>query len=518
MAQVATTRGVRVSFTWNGFALGLVVAAALIAVLGSVFWVGYQGSDDGSYVDAALAWYLHFPRVGHSHWALRYPIVFALDAGFRIFGIRELAIGASMLAYLFALAAVSIWMLQRWFGVAESLIFVVVFCAMPGVIVISTYANADITELFYVATSFAFYCAAYESSRPRGLLVCAGIAAGLAFMTRETTAGLILAYGLLFLFRPGIKRTDYFFMGFGFAILILAEMAYFTVEVGNPLWRFTIDLHHDTVDRAGAIQPGQVLDSSGNLDIGGSIVAPLLVFFASQKYAAIFYSMLCLIPLLIRRGWNNMQRTFLIAATVLFVAWAGFIIFNASLLYLVARYFVVTAWVAAIFVAIGLVRLWPARPRLAALLLVALLSSDALCLYVEDTDPIQASRAAIAVAMRTHEPVYTDPITKRRGRFVAQVSGVASDIIAARPKPGSLYVLAPDNLARCVDPDCAPYLAHPISTRGMTKIEQITPPPRAIGALLDKLKLTRLIPQQIRRKLIQPNSGVTVYRVGDHAG
>ncbi|MGH6680346.1 MAG: hypothetical protein ACREDL_15795, partial [Bradyrhizobium sp.] len=137
------TRVVHAPVGWAGFIAALVIGALVIAVLGTVFWVGYQGSDDGSYVDAALAWYRHFPQVGHSHWALRYPIVFALDLGFRIFGISELAVGLSMLAYLFALAAVSIWMLQRWFGLAESLIFVVVFCAMPGVIVISTYANED---------------------------------------------------------------------------------------------------------------------------------------------------------------------------------------------------------------------------------------------------------------------------------------------------------------------------------------------------------------------------------------
>ena len=95
---------------------------------------------------------------------------------------------------------------------------------------------------------------------------------------------------------------------------------------------------------------------------------------------------------------------------------------------------------------------------------------------------------------------------------------MADDIIAAKPRPGSLYVLAPDNLARCYDVACAAYLVHPISTRGMTKIKKIVPPPRAIGSLLDRLNLTRLIPRQIRRKLIQPNSGVTVYRVGGHAG
>ena len=96
--------------------LAALISAMMIGVLGTLFWVGYQGTDDGSYVDAALAWYRHFPQIGHSHWDLRYPIIFALDIGFAIFGVNEVAVGMTMLAYLFAVVVVSIWLLQRWFG------------------------------------------------------------------------------------------------------------------------------------------------------------------------------------------------------------------------------------------------------------------------------------------------------------------------------------------------------------------------------------------------------------------
>jgi 4-amino-4-deoxy-L-arabinose transferase-like glycosyltransferase len=512
MAASDQTRQTFDAFGRNQFIISLLAAAAVIAVLGTVFWVGYQGTDDGSYVDGALAWYRHFPQVGHSHWDLRYPIIFALDLGFWIFGIGELAIGASMLVYLFAVVAVSIWMLQRWFGFRESLLFIAIFCAMPGVIVISTFANAEIPELFYVVVSFACYCAAFESDRPRFLLLCAGLAAGLAFATRETTIGLILAYGLLFLFRPGMRRSDYLLIGLGFAIIILLEMAYFEFEVGNPLWRFTLDVHHDAVDRSGVLGPGQVLDKEGNLDLGGPF-SPLLVFFASQKYALIFYAMLCVLPMLLRSAWNSSQRTFLVAGGMLFVSWGGFIIFNVWLLYLVPRYFVVTAWVAAMFAAIGLIRLWREWPRLAGILLLAVMASDAAALYVENIDPSQASRAAIEVALQRHEPVITDAATRRRGRFVAQIMGVGDRIIAGRPKSGFLYVLAPDDLAQCHDVSCGYDPADFSDIHDWTEIARIVPPPRAIGAVLDRLGLTSMIPDQIRKKLIQPNSGVVVYRV-----
>jgi len=269
------------------FIVAVLVASGVILTLGTVFWDGYHGTDDGSYVDGALAWYRHFPYVGNSHWDLRYPVVLALDAGFWILGIRELAIGASMLAYLLGLVTVSIWLLQRWFGLVEALIFTVIFCALPGIIVVSTYANADIPELFYVAVSLACYCVASESDHPRYLLVCAGLAAGLAFATRETTLGLIVAYGLLFLFRPGMKRPEYFLIGLGFAVIILLEMAYFEIEVGNPLWRFTLDVHHDIVDRSTALAPGQVIDREGNLGGPPGAVSDFL------RDAKIFSHLLC---------------------------------------------------------------------------------------------------------------------------------------------------------------------------------------------------------------------------------
>jgi 4-amino-4-deoxy-L-arabinose transferase-like glycosyltransferase len=503
---------VRGSLSGRNFVLALLFAAAVIAFLGTVFWVGYQGTDDGSYVDAALAWYRHFPQVGHSHWDLRYPIIFAVDAGFLLFGVNEFAVGVSMLAYLFAVVAVSVWVLQRWFGFVESLVFVAVFCAMPGVLVLSTIANAEIPELFFVVLSLTCYCASLGANRPWFLLLSAGLCSGLAFATRETTLGLVLAYGLLFLFNPQMKRRDYCWIGLGFVLILLLEMGFYQFEIGNPLWRFTLDAHHDAVNRSTALAPGQVLDKEGNFGLGGPL-SFLAVFFVSQKYALTFYAMLGLLPVLVRSTWNAGQRTFLSAAGTLFAAWAGFIILNVWLLYLVPRYFVVTAWVAAMLAAIGFVQLGRGRPRIAIIGVAAVLLSDAAALYVENTDPNQASRATIEAAIAANEPIYTDARTKRLGRFIAQNRGVGDRIIVGPPTKGALYALAPDNLAECHQASCGFDPGAFVDKDRWTERARYVPPPRAIGAVLDRLGLTPLIPAQIRKKLVEPNSGVTIYRV-----
>jgi hypothetical protein len=406
-------------------------------------------------------------------------------------------------------------MLQRWFGPLESAIFIAIFCTMPGVIVLSTIANADIPELLYVAGSLAFYFAACESASPRRLLLCAGVCAGIAFATRETSAGLIAAYGLLFLFRPVVNRFNYLLIAAGFAIVIALEMGYFAWETGNPLWRFTFDVHHDVVDRAAVLGTGQVIDREGNLAIGGEIgkfVSPLFIFFVTQKYGLLFYLMLATLPAIVHRSWSANRKTFLIVAAALFVAWACFIIFNAGLLYLVPRYFVVTAWVATIVSAIGLARMWKERPRLAASLFAVTLATNGICLYVENTDPNQPSRAAIEVAKQSRETVYTDPVTLRRGRFIAQIDGVADRIAAGAPHRGALYVFSSDNMPPCRKEHCGITAADILAVKRGQEIAQIVPPPRAIGRMLDALRLTPLIPPQIRKKLIRPNSGVIVYR------
>lgn len=498
------------------FFMVIALAAVTIAFLGAAFWVGYQGTDDGSYIDAALTWRDHFPLVGRSHWELRYPVIVVLDTAFWMFGVNVAAVGASMLACLFAVVALSIWILQRWFGAWESVIFVAIFCTLPGALVLSTVANADVPELFLVVASLAFYFSACRSFHSKWLLLGAGIAAGLAFATRETSIGLMIAYAILFVFVPGIPRRDYLFLASGFLAVVGLEMCYFFVQTGNPLWRFTLDVHHDSVDRSTALQVGKVIDREGNFSVGGPMgkfVAPVLVFLVTQKYGLVYYALLGSLAFLLCRAWTNRQTFILVTLGIVFLAWAGFVILNTGLLYLVPRYFLVNAWIASFVSAIALARLFETRTRLAAAILTTLLAASTVCLWVENTDPNRPSRVAVELAATSGKTVYTDAVTRRRGRFIAQLRGVTGRIRDGHPAVGTLYVLVPENLSRCESEHCSSYVPDRSTILRWRAVAQTAPSPPILGRALENSGLARIIPDQIFRKIARPGSDVFVYQV-----
>lgn len=65
-------------------------------------------------------------------------------------------------------------------------------------------------------------------------------------------------------------------------------LSYF-VLTGDPLYRLTIDFHHDLVDR-NAVQ--SIFDPEGNLHVGGTagvIVDPLLMLFFNKIFGLLFW-------------------------------------------------------------------------------------------------------------------------------------------------------------------------------------------------------------------------------------
>ena len=72
-------------------ALAILIIVATIAADLSFRWrpTGYFGgtTDDQRYVEAALAWLIHGPHAGTTHWSLRHPLVLAVAASFKTFGI-----------------------------------------------------------------------------------------------------------------------------------------------------------------------------------------------------------------------------------------------------------------------------------------------------------------------------------------------------------------------------------------------------------------------------------------------
>jgi 4-amino-4-deoxy-L-arabinose transferase-like glycosyltransferase len=497
------------------------VSVLLVAALGALYWVGYQGADDGSYVDAAVAWLRDGPAVGDSHWSVRYPIILTVAGSMALLGERTLALGLPFLLALLGTALITVRLMTRRLGTREATLFALLFLTMPGSIVLASFASDDVLELFLVVVSVALYLGATDAGGARrlALLLGAGLFAGLAFLGRETTAGLVLAYGVLFLVRPGLPRLGFVAIGAGFCAVVLGESAFHWIAVGDPLYRWRLDSTHDVVDRAAeaarTAAAGNVLDREGNLSLGVALT-PLLMFLVSQKYGLAFYlGALGTVPLLRGRVRGARARTVLIVALAVGACWCAFIVGAQRYLFLVPRYLLVGAWAACVLGGARLGAWWrDGRRALAGTLLAAALAANAVCLSVENDDPIQASKAALSVAAAASEPVWTDPLTARRGRFLRDAAGLGDRLRAGPPPAGALFAYAPDDVARCAgSPECnftaAPYTPGP----GWAEVERRVPPPRPVfAALLRWLALP--IPPQLERKIVQPNAGVIVYRTG----
>jgi 4-amino-4-deoxy-L-arabinose transferase-like glycosyltransferase len=516
MEQASIAAGSRhIGLAW----IPMLVSVVLALGLGALFWVGYTGTDDGTYVDAALGWLRHAPYVGDSHWAVRYPVVLTAAAGMALLGERTLAVGLPFLLALLGTALITVRLMARRLGVAEASAFACLFLTMPGSLVLATLASADVMELFLVVASLAFYLAAEDAGRQRwALLLGAGLCAGLAVLVRETTAALVLAYGVLFLIRPAVPRRQFALIGAGLCLVVLAEILVQGIATGDPLYRWQLDSTHDVVNRAvqaaRTAAAGHVIDKEGNLSLGGPFLDTLLMFLVSQKYGLAFYlGALGSVQVLRSRGVRGAARSLLVAVLVLGVCWCAFVVANQNLLYLIPRYVLVGAWAACVLGGALLGHWWSeGRRALAGALFLAALAANGACLLVENTDPIQASKAALAAAARAGgEPVWTDPLTARRGRFLREVEGLDGRLRAGPPPPGALFAYAPGNVAQCAaSPECGnmaqPYTPHP----GWVELGRDIPAPKLFGALLQRTGLP--LPPQLWRKIVQPNAGVILYR------
>src|SRR5262249_3286059 len=173
--------------------------ALLVALVGFTSWLGYVGflgSDDGSYSEAAIGWLDHFPYVGINHWALRHAVVLPVALSFWLGGINEVSMMLPTKIYLLLLilltyGCLSILIERRTALVAAAII------ALTPIFILPSSPSDDLVECFLVAASFwAFYLGSGPRIN-RALLVLSGICAGLAFVTRETGGIIALFYSIL---------------------------------------------------------------------------------------------------------------------------------------------------------------------------------------------------------------------------------------------------------------------------------------------------------------------------------
>lgn len=473
-------------------------------------WVGWLDSDDKRHVLAGLGWYENFPYIGPLHPSLRHPIVFPLGMSFRLFGVNEFSVILPNLLYYAGLLAVTYVGLARFTNRHIAFVATVFITTMPIFAIRATVVFSDITEAFFVALSFWLFMEATRAERPLWWLLGAGAAAAMGWFTRETVGALILLFGVLFLVGYKLPRARYWIMAGGFLPLIALEALYMWGMTGNPAYRYaTMLFSRANFNKKGEIA-GEMFNRIGNVSVH-PLLDPVIVLFVNHEFGLLFFFAL---PVALWACFSKAlpatQRELARILTILGVLW--FLLVAIGMINLHPRYFTVTAYAAAIVVAIWLCHLLASRHRLLALAAVAVLfGANLAAIYLDNRNPLFGERSLRAYLNAQPVALRTDPVTERRAEFFLKIDGHETLVSGGTPQPGDLYFYNPNRVAeirrRDLDPrDYAPDPSWEI-------VWQAEEPRRFVGVVIEALGLDRFLNQGLERRLNAPNRPVAIYRV-----
>jgi 4-amino-4-deoxy-L-arabinose transferase-like glycosyltransferase len=487
---------------------GLFVTLILFALLVAWGWVGFLGSDDVTYAKGGYGWLENFPFVG-GHGTIRYPITIPIALSFLTLGEHEFAMVLPSLLYMFGFLALTWFAVQRagdgWlaFGALAALI------TCPLLVVQSSIASVDIVEMFYLFASAYLFWRCIEDGPDAKRLFFAGALAGLGFLTRETAIFIALFYAIYFAIGYRFNRGHYLWIAAGFVAVWMVEVIYLWIMTGDPLYRITISLNHDSsIDRS--------IDLAGNV-IVHPLVDPLLVLLANQEFMALFF---VAIPV---GGWLCFSRSIepklqRFARIVAMLGLVWFVTAGAAqkLLPLNPRYFMITCASACILTGIALAVLWQrGNRRWAVLLLTAfLIGTNLLGTYVENKDSLFGERRlASLAAAQPQNTFHTDPMTRYRADMLLRWEKAQPRVLAEPPTTGALYFHNPkwaDSANFMMTADQIPaFKAQP----GWERIGSWEPQPPVITKAIEATGLSAVIPQGIWHKLRHRHPPVMLYRV-----
>jgi 4-amino-4-deoxy-L-arabinose transferase-like glycosyltransferase len=420
---------------WRGIAV--LDVALLIALVGFTSWLGYVGfiaSDDGSYSEAAIGWLDHFPYVAINHWGLRHAVVLPVALSFWLGGINEVSMMLPTKIYLLLLILLTYGCLTRLIERRTALLASALVALTP-IFILPSSPSDDPVECFFVAASFwTFYFGSGSRISP-ALLLLSGLCAGFAFVTRETSAIIVLFYGILFLLGWRLPRAYFFLIAGGFLLVLAIDTVYLAVMTGDPIYRFHVDYPRPEITDASRVQ--NELDSAG-LIRAPRLIRPVLMLFTAHQFGPLFF-------LVIPAGlwlWKNRGRQeplFEIARLSGLLGLVWFLTFSYVLVFLDVdpRYYTVAVYSGVLVVALWLRTL---RLQRIAFGLIALLSvSDLLMIYLDNKSLMFGEKTLVAVARTSDEPIYTDPATFNGAKFLLKHIATGHNVIADLAPPGGLF-------------------------------------------------------------------------------
>jgi len=489
-------------------------------VILSAAWVGYVGSDDHSYARGALGWLGQFPDpyVGDDHWTLRHPVVVPIAISLALFGLREVSLGLPSALMFLLFLAINYFYLHRFFDRNVALLSAVMLATTPLFAVQATFPQDVIVQVLAVSSSFWFFYSAARSENRMWLMFAAGLTSGVGWLTLETTAGLLLFYAILFLVGFGVPRRYYWIIAVGFILIVGAEIGYFTAFTGDPLYRYRIDLHHDVVDRAGDVaaarQSGTVFDLEGNLSVG-VFLQPVAALLLNQEFGLLFWLWAPASIWLYKQMIPAEERRLILLLNSLLGVWILFISLNASVLWVVPRYYSIASWASVIVLAYSVRSFFEWSPRLATFMCVGWLATNLLCIYVENKTPLFAERALVAHVLKHRVVIYADPMTVTRAKLLLEFEGVEKLVVSAPAPKGAMAYVNLKNIERCkrLGLRCTWSWDNYIPKEDWTVVERMEPKTRLIGGFLNILRVEKLIPIEILNRINGHTDGAALYRV-----
>lgn len=478
----------------------VLLVAFAYGILFNLAWVGYIGSDDAVYILNARSRVLDPFLIGLNHWDVRLTLTWPMALSFLAFGESEVAAALPTLVYTLATGFFVYFFLMRRTDRIAAFSAAILLATSPLLAVNATSLRIDAVETFYVLTSLIVLMVAIERRGATALLLLSGVLAGLAFVTRPTTVALLAFYGLLFLLGYKIERRRYLLVVAGFLSIWLLESFYYLAGTGNFFHRLSVDFNHDKVVRGAGL-------------LESVLIAPIKMLWGSHSLGFTFWCLpIAAWQLLRNPSMPTSTRSIASFLTLFSIIWVVTFSAFASKLVLDPRYLAPATAAALVVTALwisALIRLGKAQWATAIILL--LLGSHALAIYMENRDFSYAERWLVRLAQRTPEPIYTDPQTSERARFLLEISGLRNRVIPEPAPPGALFLAVPENNARG---RYNQFQWNPttFSPGIWQEVDKLSPERKGIGLVLEALGLQHFFPPHLWKKLNNPNPPVTLFR------
>jgi 4-amino-4-deoxy-L-arabinose transferase-like glycosyltransferase len=285
---------------------------AFIALIVAINPLGFFGGhwDDGRYLDSAVRWATTGPELGSTHWALRWPVVLPAAGLVWLSGLTRAALMLPSLLTFATLILFNFWAARRAFGIAGATIAAAALITTPEIALWATRLNADLIEmLFWSVALWAFYFARTAPVDQRRWLLVAGVSAGLAWATRETSIGLLLLFGIGFVIGFGVRRVQYLWILLGFVLIAIPEQMILWHVSGDIFYRLHVDMNHIQIpsnDMTGLTAPGESAPLNPEIMARWSGDGPVRLHWLINPWANLFLNF--------KFGFN-----FIIAAIAIFI-------------------------------------------------------------------------------------------------------------------------------------------------------------------------------------------------------